>query len=329
MKTLIFIVALLLGQQYLIAQQITFFKYWGNNSSDIGFDAKQLKDSGYIVLGVFADSSAWPQEGLLMRTDKDGNLLKLKTVCGLTSTIYKTTDSSIFLFGGYANNNVCSNNGVFLYEINYDLDTIWHKDFGYGFSSYSDVGINEHYVISGGYVSRLDSNWNLKWTVDYSTLGANLNLIKATPDGGFVVAGLNHYPYYTKKTYAVLKCDSNGVQQWFHTYGNNPYDPNSFNQYPPTSILVLPDSNYIITTHGYWGLFKVDKDSGDRIFKRSYFPAFYGIDHIEPIANKRYVANVEGPLTLLDSSFKVISYGSYRTIGGWYQDFDGGFYGSG
>lgn len=165
---------------------------------DYGYSIMQTTDHGYIIAGMYDDSLASNADVYLIKTDSSGNLLWSKT------------------YGGTSN------------------------DWGYYVQETHDGG----YIIAGtsisfgiawsGYLIRTDVSGNVSWTKIYTetNTGDNdifFNCVRETADGGFIVAGYDHYSSNYRDMF-MLNTDLNGNLRWAKSYGGSDYDEGEYVQ---------------------------------------------------------------------------------------------------
>ncbi|MES2764171.1 MAG: T9SS type A sorting domain-containing protein [Bacteroidota bacterium] len=170
----------------------------------VGYAVKQTQDNGFLTAGYILPSNEYYP--YVAKTDANGVALWTKTLnitptgIGAAHSVLETTGGYMVL--GYAMEPTSGNNDIFITKLNYQGDTIWYKTIG---GNNDDKG--------------------------YSMI--------QTPDHGFMISGPTMSWGSGAYDAFLMKLDSNGVQQWFNTYGwiDNEYA----NCVAPTS-----DGGYII-----------------------------------------------------------------------------------
>ncbi|MCC6459899.1 MAG: hypothetical protein IT260_05495, partial [Saprospiraceae bacterium] len=172
----------------LFAQIATFQKTYGGPGNDFATDLLELAD-GYLLLGYTFDPETNNQNGLLIRTDKDGTVLWQKS------------------YGGFGNDQLTlakpANNGGFI---------LWGSTQNLG-GTYSD-----------GWLMQVDDNGNTLWqktigqqNFNESARGEIFNM----PDG-YILSGLKSKPGYFQAF--VIRVDNNGETLWSEFTPSNNYN---------------------------------------------------------------------------------------------------------
>jgi len=213
-------------------------KTFGSSGYEEGYSVQQTTDGGYILSG-FAFSMASHGDGLLVKTDSDGNEEWYKMIGDDSGrqdarSVQQTND------GGYIVAGEASSLGALYYDLwlaKTDMNgTVeWSKQFAglgddhaYSVQQTSDGG----YVIVGhtkpmpgsteAWLIKTDSNGTEEWN---KTFGGSRSdkaySVQQTSDGGYIVAGAT--ASFGDGGYDVwlIKTDSNGNQEWNKTFGGS------------------------------------------------------------------------------------------------------------
>jgi len=268
----------------------TWSRTYGGFNDDMGIEAQQTSDGGYIVVGetsksfwIFENSDVW-----LIKTDDKGNMEWDQTFGGSEddrgSFVMQTDDGGYIITGktrSYSNGKT----DVWLIKTDENGNKIWDKTFGYSdFDSASEViqTSDGGYVIvgnvntSGGglgdvWIIKVDSDGNKFWDKSFGGKGHNYgDSIQQTLDGGYIILGTSWIPDETD-SYDVwlIKTDSDGEMLWDKKYHGTDSDHGwSLQQTSDGDFIVLGMTKAGDGSDDVW-LFKTD-DKGvmlwDKIF---------------------------------------------------------------
>jgi gliding motility-associated-like protein len=183
----------------------TFQKKFGGAGNDLLADIRATADGGYIAAGYTNSFGAGQYDGVIVKTDAQGNLLWNKVV-GSTGNDYlnkviATSD------GGYLAAGYTSSFGAFNLE---------------------------------GWMVKLNSSGTVLWSRKYSNGNPNGSVIWdicQTTDGGYAFAGtINYTPGLADAM--IGKTDANGVTQWCRYFNDNNSDQ-SFGVLEDNGVLVV------------------------------------------------------------------------------------------
>jgi len=155
--------------------------------------------------------------------------------------------------------------GDSLDEIGYDLDRVGDGFVVVGMTESFGVGFADFYLL------RIDASGDTLWTRTYGGLDDDIGMaVRATPDGGFILAGATSS--YGAGSYDVylIKTDSLGDTIWTRTYGGPGWE-GAFD------LCISADSGYVIVGETYsfgFGLsdvylLKVNRD-GDLLWQKTH-----------------------------------------------------------
>ncbi|MFA7445525.1 MAG: hypothetical protein WCY89_06220, partial [Flavobacteriaceae bacterium] len=235
----------------------------GGNAFDIGTSVWETADNNYIVAGYTAGSIA-VQGGYdyyIVKVDAlSGNMLWDKVIGGsgneYSNAIQQAVDGNYLIGGTTTSNNgdVSGNHGGtdgWLVKLDATGTTIlWQRAIGgsgddwvYSFEETADGGyiiggsttstngdfINSVNNYNGGgdaFVMKLDSNRNVLWSKYFGGTGSDeVNEIKQTNDGGYIVAGVKTNTGSGMDSYTI-KLDGNGNIEWEKTISGSDTDEN-------------------------------------------------------------------------------------------------------
>jgi len=233
-----------------ISDTITFTKTFGGPKSDYSASIHQLIDGCYILAGSTASFGESQSEMFLMKLDKYGQQIWLKTF-GRESDDY-VTEMIVTTDGGYIlAGSTITGNGRCIYIVRTDHNGIilWEKTFGDENYHYCSLAIREtrdgRFFIAGSYYTvgpmcylcLIDGNGDLVWQNQdcfNAVYGPPMSVLE-TDNGDFLVLG--YLPW-------VMRVDNAGNLLWAKRY---------FEQQPATtySMIYRHDLNVLIA--GYVG----------------------------------------------------------------------------
>jgi len=161
-------------------------KTFGSSGYEEGYSVQQTTDGGYILAG-FAFSMASHGDGLLVKTDSDGNEEWYKMIGDDSGrqdprSVQQTND------GGYIVAGETSSLGVLYYDL---------------------------------WLAKTDINGTVEWSKQFAGLGDDhAYSVQQTSDGGYVIVGhTKPMPGCTEAW--LIKTDSNGIEEWNKTFGGS------------------------------------------------------------------------------------------------------------
>ncbi|MDA3886538.1 MAG: T9SS type A sorting domain-containing protein [Candidatus Delongbacteria bacterium] len=191
--------------------------------------SKEIFGVGY----VYEDESI---NGWLVKIDENGNTIWSNVYGGLENDVFQdiqiTIDENLILLGSQFLKNVDAE-GIWLYKINMDGDSIWTNTIHSGVYDNRDLGRSIQQTLDGGYIigaeteqiDYLENDW---WIIKTDAYGDTiwsriygsdyydfLNSIKQTSDGGYIICGNTEGEYLVNGNndytdYWVLKLDQDG-----------------------------------------------------------------------------------------------------------------------
>ena len=250
--------------------QITFEKWYGGASSDVGYSVAQTSDGGYIIAGKTDSYGAGGWDVYLIKTDSLGDTTWTKTYGGtdheMGHSVAQTTDGGYIVVGS-------GNLGIYLIKTDAVGDTTWTKSFGgigYAVAQTSYGG----YIITGSYggdvyLMKTNANGDSIWTrtFDGSDVAYGYSVIQTFDEGYIITGWARPYGPGSANVY-LIKTDSLGDTTWTKMYGDS---TNSTGQ----SVSQTSDGGYIIAgniTPFYFPdvyLIKTN-ESGDTIWTKSF-----------------------------------------------------------
>jgi len=129
-----------------------FTRSYGFSQADVGFDIKQTSDSGFVIAGIFWNSSTFKYNIFLIKTDSVGDTLWTKPFYSLesqgVSSIFQTSDGG-FIMAGRIVHGMPLQADLLLIKTDALGDTLWTRFFG---DIPSDNGYFVRPTKDGGYI---------------------------------------------------------------------------------------------------------------------------------------------------------------------------------
>jgi hypothetical protein len=290
--------------------------YGGDNSSyNNASSVIETADGGFIVAGE-ANNSHLGLAGHLIKINSNGDVQWSKA---FQSTVYydvtafsdiePTKDSGYIVTGTFTNYSL--DKGVFIARLNSSGDTLWTRSFVNLANNYNLTGRSAVQTSDGGFIVlgsttntstlsgfapiiKLNSAGDTVWTrafafsIPGSNVFNNLNTIRQTPDGGYIIAGNAKMGTSTNYgNYAMLiKTDSLGDTLWTRKYSNS--DPNNMIALNIYSMTPSSDGSYMLAgnTNDYTGgAFIIKTDANGNSFCDAGHASF-NIVNIPPVVRK-------------------------------------------
>ncbi|MCB2220327.1 MAG: T9SS type A sorting domain-containing protein [Bacteroidetes bacterium] len=316
----------------LFAQEQVYFNNLYNPQSNFAMGRGVIEnDNGYICLfGTKDNSNTWYSIGML-KISKTGTTDDLNVfgspgldfyASTVGGTLIKTLDGNLaFAFQVQNSSTVYSS----MIKADYDLDTIWKKD--YNTENYWTMIVKCKQTSDSGYILvgnaqpdassyydflliKTDSEGNEEWHQNYGGNWAEHGTdVIQTPDGGYLIGGFFWKPGYTHSLNAmVVKSDSMGNEEWTKYYGNPNIDDDM------ALVAMADDGNYLVATvygeiintpytrSGRIYILKID-NSGGIIWDKKVGVTRdgYYMKNFRITGENEYIAN--GWSKLIDSSF--------------------------
>jgi hypothetical protein len=235
---------------YLMKLDISGNALWastyGGSSTDSANSAIPTNDHEIIFVGMTRSFGHGNRDIFIVKTDSYGDTIWTKAYGGsgneLAKSVIETSDSC-YIIAGRTNSFGSGGYDVYVLKLDSSGDTLWTRtygstndewansicqssDGGYAIVGYADfLGIG-----SNVYLLKIDSLGILEWTRTFSRSSNDEgHSIKATIDGGYVIAGSANYDVYVIKTNAL------GYTQIKESYSIKPESfslsasPNPFN----------------------------------------------------------------------------------------------------
>lgn len=240
-------------------QNLLWSKSYGGTQDDYGLFLMQTMDSCLLLTGITRSFGAGSDDALVVKTDKDGNVLWSKAIGGTSNeNLLRSIENAngSFTFSGYTASTGSGGGDMLLLSMDADGDTLWTKTYG---GSVYDGGICVNHTSDNGYIFsgrvysygtgfrdvcllKTDSVGNVQWFNTYGGIYTEEGMfVLQTLDGGYIVTGATEtftatgiFDVYTVKTDAV------GNMQWSKTYSGDMIDASYFIlEYPDSSLTIL------------------------------------------------------------------------------------------
>ena len=201
----------------------------------------ETPDGGYLLAGNYSTSDI-TLNAALVKLDTDGNLLWEKTfgIIDLPSylgDVLITSSEEILMVGylGFFNDS----QDAFVKKLDNNGNIIWEQEYDITVNDYAleVIELNDGDFVIGGSAAvdftattaslmKISANGGgLSWYNTYPSLGDQVfGGLKATDDGGFVIAGFNNDVNNLYHDYYLLKTDSDGNEMWSKSYGRSRND---------------------------------------------------------------------------------------------------------
>ncbi|HYK74397.1 MAG TPA: S8 family serine peptidase, partial [Pseudoneobacillus sp.] len=232
---------------------------WQKNFGGLGFDGGmkvlQTKDGGYLTLGQTYSYTKDDYGNLyLVKTYPDGRIQWRKPIFesgeNYPVDMKETKDGGYVLLSiSYIEVDWERVYSMNLTKISSNGDVEWEKQFdGTNKGASSLIVQNDGYMIAGasngnGMLMKVDTTGNIVWEKNYGGVGnENINMVKATPDGGYILGGYTFTgPFTHKKDFYLVKVDGAGEIEWEKMYGKGDFIYESIADIEPTN-----DGGYIV-----------------------------------------------------------------------------------
>jgi len=235
--------------------QNTFYATFGGTAMDFGKSVIETIDGGYAMLGSTFENGYYDM--LLVKADTAGNEEWSKTFGGsgwdFGSTITKTSDNG-FIISGYTASYGAGKDDIWLIKTDLNGVEEWNQTFGgekddkcFDVQETSDGGFilagNTYSIGKGssdGWLIKTNSAGTEEWSATFGDSAQDqIESVQQTPDGGFILAGHTNSYGNGKKDFWLIKCTSDGTEEWVKTFGGTD-DDKSY------SVLVTADGGYLV-----------------------------------------------------------------------------------
>jgi putative intracellular protease/amidase len=263
---------------------------FGGSGWEYGNSAIETSDGGYLAVGYTSSWGAGSRDVYLVKTDPHGAEVWSTTFGGpgldVGMSVVETGDGA-YAIAGYTDSFGLGESDAYLIKLDSAGNELWSRVFGdtgpemgRSLDRTSDGG----FVIAGAsgsysdnsdvYLLRTDREGNELWSTAVSHPSAHLNYdwansVRATADGGFVIAGNSDLEQDLMDLYLV-KVDAQGNTEWAEVFGGSFYDYGSAVRETSDGDFIVSGSTKIAST-GLNDVYvrKVDA-SGAKLWKETY-----------------------------------------------------------
>ncbi|MCW4050851.1 MAG: hypothetical protein NWE89_14060 [Candidatus Bathyarchaeota archaeon] len=266
--------------------------YWERNygidREEVMYRIREMDDGGFLCLGYRYATSGYGKDMYIVRTDYDGRVLWENQYGGRDHdfgyAILRARDGN-FVTIGSTSTSTSYDRDVFIVKFGYNGNLIWEREVrssGYD-EAYSAVRSTTGDMFIAGSTSqtmhhigdamlmKTDPNGNLLWRKKYGgILEEDFRSIIATPDGGYLLAGMSQSYGNMNDDVFLVKTDSDGKLLWNKTYGGDGNDR-------ANEIIKCSDGNYLMIgssdsfTNGEHDIYLVKVDfEGNQIWDTYY-----------------------------------------------------------
>ncbi|MBI5073131.1 hypothetical protein HZA99_04900 [Candidatus Woesearchaeota archaeon] len=277
------------GSESCVAWEQTFSR---NDGNDYINSVQQTTDGGYVLAG-FTNSSGSSGDGLLVKTDENGNKKWEQTFSrndynDFIYSVQQTIDGGYVLAGHTEFPYGEGMDDGWLVKTDTDGNKQWEQTFGFGGYSgdfiYSVQQTTDGgYVLAGdtendGWLVKTDSDGNKQWEQTFGEREEDLIYsVQQTVDGGYVLAGDTQSSGAGRNDAWLIKTDTDGNKQWEQTFGGSENDSiSSFQQTINGGYVLVGYTNSDNTNTDGW-LVKTDAD-GNKQWEQTF-----GSNHLSSV----------------------------------------------
>jgi hypothetical protein len=252
------------------AGNAVWIKTYGGNQYEQGYSVAQTSDSGFIIAGTTASYGTGTTSIYLIRTNQTGDTIWTKTYGGVEFaegySLIKTDDGGYLIAGLSFDYGSILGNQVYLVKTDANGDSIWTKTIG-GVNGENALSVTKSndggYVITGKtYTSsskngvlmiKTNANGDSLWSKTFGGMEDDYGAcIKATNDGGYIIAGTTSSFGLLYSNVYLIKTDGNGIVAGLEDYTNQSHNttisPNPFSQ---STQITLPQTYHNISLAVY------------------------------------------------------------------------------
>jgi len=247
--------------QYDSGGELRWIRSYSTFSGDMAYAIRGTRDGGYIVGGYDARASPYYGNVLLMKCDVAGNV-EWSVSSGSpdiekAEAVAQTADDG-YVVAGYTQMYTTNARNPLIARYDCDGALLWSRvlygagsDYAYGVQQTSDGG----YIMVGACESwgagirdmlivKFDSDGAVEWARTAGGTGHDTaNSVRATTDGGYIIAGESFVPNREKEL-LVLKLNAAGDLEWARAAGGTGYDYCN-------SAIQTADGGYLLAGTGY------------------------------------------------------------------------------
>ena len=185
-----------LSCQFVLAQQVKFFRTYGHGIYDSGEGVWQANDVGYVVAGITTQSGSNGTDVMMYKTDSMGVLEWYKPI-GLNNCIEGARSltcgesKTAYILAGYQNKYDTSGYNFYVVKTDLNGDTLWTRTYG-------------------------GSDWDMAYSVD------------TLQDSTYVIAGETFSYGQGNLDMYIIRIDQHGDTLWTRTFGGTEDDYASY-----------------------------------------------------------------------------------------------------
>lgn len=269
---------------------------YGTYHYDYATCVHQTNDGGYIIFGETDsyDPNFW--EGLLIKTDSNGDTLWTKHLGNSAFYFFQSgvdLNGSGYVAVGFTKIGAADPEDIWLVKTDDNGNIVWTKTFG---GSERDVPSSIYRTTDGGFIIsgstespsagdldalliKTDSDGNLEWSKNYGGTERDIaSDVKQIDDGGYIIAGhtesFGHVNNYNDAW--LIKTDNDGDTMWTKTWGSDEHDG-------AMSVVQTMDGGFVWTGYRKMSTFiqdlwivKTDAD-GNTLSSKTYGGTFNSI----------------------------------------------------
>ncbi|HIO73354.1 MAG TPA: T9SS type A sorting domain-containing protein [Flavobacteriales bacterium] len=268
-------------------------KTYGGSANDEGNSVIETSDGGFIIAGYTMSFGAGESDIYVIKTNSSGDTTWTMAYGGLSDdrgfSISELSGGGYVIAGG-TNSYGVGETDVYLMEIDANGALQWTKtyggagfDYGYSVQQTTDNGfVIAGYTYSFGagdanaYLIKTDNLGALTWAWAFGgNADDELNSVRQTSDGGYIVAGYSKSFGNGKEDVFVVKTDNAGVQTWSKTFGDSDIDiARSVAESSAGGYVIAGSSKSFGSLSEKVYLIKIDAN-GDEEWAKTYGGAFH------------------------------------------------------
>ncbi len=233
-----------------------FYKTFGGNGVDIGYDIISALDKSYVMVGSTSSFGAGNSDVYLIKMDSVGDIKFHKTFGGANNDIGKSVtqlaDSS-FIIAGYTNSMGLGGYDVYVIKTDNNGNLIWQKTFGgidWDFAHKVKTTTDGGVILVGStasmgngaldaYILKLDANGNIQWQKTYGgSQDDEFKNVHQLSDGNYATCGFTKSGADINGDAWLMKLNQSGVPIYTITHNHGLYDVYN-------DLLELPNDEYI------------------------------------------------------------------------------------
>jgi PKD repeat protein len=242
-----------------VSQDEEWNRTYGRSNIDVGYDARQTTDGGYIITGYTRSYGAAGHNVWLIKTDSLGDMVWNKTFGGANDdegqSVRQTTDGG-YIIAGWTKSSGAGMKDLWLIKTDSLGNKLWERLYG---GANDDGATCVQQTTDGGYIVtgytssygtgsvdvwliKTDSLGNQQWSKTLGGYGSDgAWCVQQTEDGGYIFTGwtYSYGPGYVGNVWFV-KTDDLGNQQWNKTFGGTDVDRGYW-------VQQTTDGGYVIT----------------------------------------------------------------------------------